>query len=593
MSTPRTPPVRHPVIIGSNPVAASADGKTRNTLGINMVRLPIGHSAEDPRPAGPRTMFWLVIPTNTGGRLICKHEGGGILTLLAHDGKTKIGGDFKPVLDIAIHPKSHGLMYVAADDGSPRKVSARFVQVGVSREGTSDRDKPLIPWNFWYYPSARTFHDGTVNADAGEPEAIIRKYVHAMKDAPPAGKIDARAVRMDPKEVAELADKAVKWEHDNHGVDVGPTWFGHCHNAAGASIVFEQPVARTVNGQSFTGDELELIAAELFGNVGSARVAFALRGTAPGMGPPQMFSKSVPEGLPFESDADEKREARPVFTNGLGNLFYPMCFKPSEAKNANIGTLARALKAFDPTLGDSAVRLARQAFATMNVQKLLDDWFGELAAQFYFALVECILKGKHALEGDLASQNSVDGPEQVWNHAVFHYVAEFVETNYRNDPRTDTNDPHDVTLTIDLTANDDFRDFVVDPATGAVTRVSIDAPAGIAPNGTIDFKLGSRRRTSRQVLRLMFDDAGEISFDARNEWISARNLPNTKDTSTRSADLELYAPRYLAWMSLDFSVAGLLVPPNLGQLARGNIVVQLDAISGPEPLLTFRKRFRP
>jgi hypothetical protein len=383
MSTPRTSRGSQLGNAGSNPVAASADGKTRNTLGINMVRLPIGHSAEDPRPAGPRTMFWVVIPTNTGGRLICKHLGGGILTLLAHDGRLKIAGNSSDLLDIAIHPGTHGLMYVAADGGTRREVTARFVQVAFAREGVAARDKPLIPWNFWFFPSARTYLDGKVNPDAAEPEAIVRKFVHAMKT--------------DPKEASDIADKAAKWEHDNHGADVGPDWLGHCHNAAGASIVFEPPIARTVNGQSFSDNDLGLIAAELFGNIGSARNAFVLRGTAPGMGPPQMFSRSGPGGLPFESEADLQREAGPVFASHLGNLFYPMCFKPSEAKSADIGTLARALMAFDRTMPpEEASRLARRAFATMNIQRLLNDWFGELAARFYWVQIPLCYRVPHS-----------------------------------------------------------------------------------------------------------------------------------------------------------------------------------------------------
>lgn len=580
MSTPRTP--RGPQLVreGSNPVAASADGRTKNTLGINMVRLPIGHEAEDPRPAGPRTMFWLVIPTNTGGRLICEHKGGGILTLLAHDGRTDIGGVPKLLLDIVIHPKSKGVMYVAADEGTPRKVTARFEQVGIAREGASQKDAPLIPWNFWYFPSARKFSGGEVNADAGVAEAIIRKYIHA--------------VTTEPRAATTLADKAAKWEHDNHGADVGPSWLGHCHNAAGASIVFEQPVAKTVNGQSFTEDELELIATELFGNLGSGRVAFALRGTAPGMGPPRMFSKSAPEGLPFESVADEAREARPVFTKGFDHLFYPMCFKPSEAKSPNVGMLERALRGFDPTMGREANALAIRAFASMDIPKLVREWYSELAAQFYNALVECILKGKHALEGDLASLDPAAGPEEVWNHAVFHYKAVFSETNYHNDPAKDNNDPLDVTLTIDLTANDDGRLPIVDPITGNVTMSSAGAPARPTRDGGVDLSKANQRR-SQQVLRLIFDRAGEITFDDRNDWIASKNadLENRNRPGKAHVSSDTHAPRYLAWMALDFGAERRVLAPDLPPLARGNIAVQLEALSGPAPLLALRRRFQP
>jgi hypothetical protein len=219
-----------------------------------------------------------------------------------------------------------------------------------------------------------------------------------------------------------------------------------------------------------------------------------------------------------------------------------------------------------------------------------------VCTRFYFTLVECILKGKHALEGDLASKEATAGPEEVWNHAVFYYEAEFSETNFHGDPTRDNNDPRDVTISIDLVANEDEREKITDPSTGSVTISPRGMPAGVTTGGGVDLDRKFSKRHSRQVLRLVFSDAGEITFDPRNEWLRSMNMDLEKQNtrlSTVHVPSDTYAPRYLAWMELNFSEAGLIFPPNLAPLSRGNVTVQLDAISGPNPLLTLRKRFRP
>jgi hypothetical protein len=165
-----------------NPVATSDNDAGTNTLKVGFVRLPLGHSAEDKDAQHDKTLFWLVIPTDTGGRLVLVHKGkGGAITLLAHDGQTVVAPKATSgIIDIALQPGTYGNFYVLAEGGDVREVSSQFIQTGIAREAKSETAPPLIPWNFYFWPGARTFDDGSPNPQIPVIDKMIQRYAYAF-----------------------------------------------------------------------------------------------------------------------------------------------------------------------------------------------------------------------------------------------------------------------------------------------------------------------------------------------------------------------------------------------------------------------------
>jgi hypothetical protein len=522
-----------------NPLAASADKTTHNTLSEGMVRLPIGWPATDPQP-NARTLFWLVIPTRTGGRLTIVHEGGGTLRqLVGHDGAEILvkGGSSKIEYDVPVG--RYGLHYVIAEGGSPRTVSCQFVQECVARTSPSDSAPMFAPWNFFYWPSADPYMlphtDEKTHVITWVPSpnrylpteiAVLRKYARAFGKNP---------------------DLAEKWERHFHVEANGPEWEGHCHLAAAASILFEEPVARTVSfhdlttnapaKESFSIEEIKYLASEWVGNFSNPERVWAL-------------------------------EKGGVVHNDLKKVYYPMVFKPGEPMDA--AGLAFAIRSYLPkeTNPDEMARktLRSQPHLVGDVK----GWFGELAASFYQALIDQIKVDKQALVADLRGAGALSGPAEVWNHAVFYYKASYEE---RTPDHGADADSLDMWITCSIMANADLSPGT-DPKTGELVSTGVPNPWNT-----------SESRTSFQQWRLVFDGKGNIlGKDTRNEWMHC-NL------SSATGSPELYAPAFLLKMKSPTFVPNQPSSETTLQLGLGNQEVGSELVAAKTPLAKLRQRY--
>lgn len=104
----------------------------------------------------------------------------------------------------------------------------------------------VTPWNFWYFPYRQDFEpDSSVfNIDLWDP---LTKY-----------------------EAAFGVEGVLQWELEHHSQFARPDcdgWEGHCHLAAIASVIFEEPKAVEHNGVTFTTEEVKFLAAEVSGRI--------------------------------------------------------------------------------------------------------------------------------------------------------------------------------------------------------------------------------------------------------------------------------------------------------------------------------------
>jgi hypothetical protein len=176
-----------------------------------------------------------------------------------------------------------------------------------------------------------------------------------------------------------------------------------------------------------------------------------------------------------------------------------------------------------------------------------------------------------ALIADLRARGGAAGPVQVWNHAIFHYSAEYQQTSSTGSA---AGDRFDMTIKLEISANED-----VWPSTGSPVLGSQTAPM----------------RKSMHMLRLVFDEnTGEIAMtDPKNQWQHCGAQPNFGFTG---ATTELYAPDYLRKL--------LPVGPSperktaqneeilLQTLAVGNVYVEREPVFGPNPALKLRRRYK-
>lgn len=488
------------------PVAAN----TPNTLAPNMVRLPIGRTARDSNPVGPQSYFWLMIPTRFGGLLTVRSnnvtEGSSVQII---NGSSAALTRRDREVEFQVPRGQRDPLYIVAEGGGSdgRSVSCTFAQTGIARDGRT----PLVPFNFWFWPSARQFTNGETNPDADRAIDVLRRYAQA---------------------VSKDADIAERWERDNHGRDRGPPWMGHCHNMAAASILFEEPVNRTIAGVSFTAEELELIAGEWYGAFGQQKRVWTLERGDP---------------------VDNIDKLRPTHL-----------FKPAEPKTP--AAALQALRSHLPDLNnDSLQRLVAFVLQRLGpLETTITSWFGERASALYAALVENVLVEGHALVGDLRSAHRSGGAGEVWNHAVFAFRGTYREVEPVGDWK-------DIEIECTLFANEDYT----------ARLGSVGLPAAIT-NEQIETR-GRVQRISFQGFRLVFDDAGDVAgADPRNLWRFCRNA--TGD--------ELYAPSFL--LKVEPVSLSASSPRNVSvfPLELGNISVGMEAVGGALSSLTVRRRYR-
>lgn len=486
-----------------------------NTLDLPVTRLKIGWWNHKPDGA-ELARFRLWVPTDSGGVLTIRHEGGGTVDLRKPLRKVLKA----PAAELTYEVKKgeFGEFFVIANGPVGNRVLCTFVQTSFSRYGASDSDAPLIPWNFWYWPTAK----GNIYADGAAD--VMRRYGLAF------GK--------DPVE-------CVKTEKHDHGTDAVsgfPGWDfqGHCHLAAPASILFEEPQAGEHKGQKFSAEEMKFLALEYWGNFG--QVAPALWDISKDRDP-----KAGVHFLPFYFRPGRPK-TRAAFIEGLRVIFKG----PKEALD-------------DPKMNEQVGQIADAHIAKLggagSFADQVEKWLGELAAEFYQMLIDTMRVQKHALIANMRSHRVDIGPDEVWNHALFWYEAYYQEHSPFTKGGTGVEDEKDMVITCELRVNSD-------------SPIPLDPPATISGNS---LKPTQTSVMYRNNWRLQFDGAGKIvPKDARNQWQYTRN----------EDDEDLFAPTRLRPVAKPSRTRLTADDPH----DLGNKFVGTELLDSG--LLTIRKRYR-
>ncbi|MGH9664369.1 MAG: hypothetical protein ACRD9L_08110, partial [Bryobacteraceae bacterium] len=309
-------------------------------------------------------------------------------------------------------------------------------------------------------------------------------------------------------------------EKADHGSPaVGAGWEGHCHNAAPASMLFEPPTPQSYNGQSFTQEEMQHLAAEFFGNFGQ-----------------------------FGPDWWElKRSSKP------GRWYLPGYFKPGGPKTRDAFVAALKSEYPEATAQTTADSYVGAAGGEAAFQKLVGEYLGQLAAEFYDALIRFTRVKKHPLLSNMRSYGGGSGPEEVWNQGYFWYRAWYRENG-------DTHDEKDIVILCQTRANLD--------------TYTTGMPATIAGGEVVP--TDGKSLVFENEWRIQFDGGGKIvTTDSKNEW---RHLKNS------SGD-ELFAPTELLTLAKSASAR-----KSGDAFSLGNKFVGTDIVTAG--LLTIHKRYQ-
>lgn len=455
-------------------VAPNAD----NTLTVPEVRLPLGVTvvASD----GTRWSVW--IPTKYGGLLKVAIAGAQIDiqqppgTSLA--GTTTVPNEMSTIV-------TFGKCLVIIKGGSGALV-ATLTQKAWSRVTDTDPNAaPLLPWNFYYWPSV---------GYAAQANDVLTRYATAVNKSP---------------------SDATAWERANHQ-SATFNWAGHCALSAAASALFEQPTAQTINGQSFTEDEMEYLAAEWYGVFGQDGESTWLDTSATKPAKKDILYFLKPGG--------------PKDRQALIQGFSPF-FQPSDAVN-------RA----DGWMNDDG---GEQAFTSKRKAD-----FGKWAATFFSFIQDKLCGAGHPIESNMRSYNGAESPQPVWNQEFFYYEATFEETW----PLSPYND-HDIKVTCTLYSNIDKPP----PTTGL--------PGTITNNVVTPGTSSTDCWLYKHVYRLVFDDGGMPNVSAaENDWVSLQN----------DQGQELYAPYYLSTLGTPSATP---LPPKTDPLIEGNPALGAEFLS--------------
>jgi hypothetical protein len=176
-----------------------------------------------------------------------------------------------------VRPGEYGWYFIFIGNVSGTyKVWATFKEVGLAREGNSDNDDPLIPWNFWFFPN-----------DSSQ----IEKTAWGSSTLKPCQKYES----------AFTKSGVFTWEKQNHNDPHGiaENWEGHCHNSAPASMIFKEPpkAGKKHNGVDFLCEELKFLATEFYGRFGNDKFIWGLPGTGP-MGRRGFYQEKKPSDNP-------------------------------------------------------------------------------------------------------------------------------------------------------------------------------------------------------------------------------------------------------------------------------------------------------
>jgi hypothetical protein len=360
-----------------------------NTLAAPARRLPLGIPTDCPS-GSVRWFVW--IPSNIGGELKIELDGASSIEIQAVSGAVLASGSTEASYHVPMGVSGDLVVVTTGGAGSP--VHAHFTQTYWARQSASLSAAPLVPNNFWYWPSKGS------EGWALRANNVLRRYGEAVGKAKP--------------------DPAV-FEHAMHQDDDAEAWEGHCHNAAPVSAMIEPPEKGTIGstlgfgGRSFDADEIKLLATELFGNYGSTLSKWHLQ--------------------------------RGAF-DGVGRFSLLAYLKPGGPK-----TLAALAAALVNTVGrEQADQFAGRAIALEWGEAPFAEKFerelGVQGAGFFKALQTQIAQEGQPLMGNLRGYDAHRGPEEVWNQVCFHFSASYIET-------AGLNDPCDLLVLCNLTANTD------------------------------------------------------------------------------------------------------------------------------------------
>lgn len=434
-----------------------------------ILRLPIGGSASARVFLGTkRVKFTLRVPTVFGGTLTLQATGVTKIVLKREgkEGKELTTGLAKIVHDVA-NP-AHGVYVVEVTLmalATSVRLSCTLVQTGTARDGTSKSAPPIIPWHFFFWPAA-DLSPGSANEWTDRSGQILDKLARSLgaTGSPPS-----------------------IWEHANHRVPYGgDRWQGHCHHAAPASAFFKQPAAHptdpnkqkpvTLGGETFTQDELELIATEWFANYGREDDVFWLAGFGFGDRPAVALLKP--------SDASDHRHAGQV-----------------------MAALEKGAAAYGLHPADVAAFIAKRGGPDAFKSWVIHE-FGRMAARFYGPLQKHLYQEQKPINADMRAAAGTGLPHEVWNQVYFHMVAEYRELDH---------DDLKVRVTAVLFSNNDVTP--ADPSKPETPGL----PADIVP-GTNDIKPNASALEYTNVWCFEFDASGDpIAKSDYGRWVSVKN----------------------------------------------------------------------
>lgn len=446
-------------------------------------RLRLGriHSARYPGTFvnGGEALFWVWVPTKEGGELTIEVEPGARARIRVMKAKGQVvaqtnGADLTyrvprgevGRLDVHVLP--------AALD-----VRASFRRTVWSRDGA----KPLVPWNFWYFPY---------------------RWGSAMY---PSRDIQLSAMKKWDRKLFPAGDRtlAIDWERKHHITDdpaVG-AWEGHCDFAAASSIYFERPAP----SPPFETEELMLLAAEWTGNH-----------TRPDHDDCWGSWQQQPRLVLHSKDAEPK-------TGASGHLL--RLLRPDDWNDEPgivLHAKSRYREAFPDVYDRSADRIAKRA------EELLGSEAGRARVKKCFAdsVVELLrfvdrrlgVEG-HPLLTDIGGHWMPDPrgatAAHVWNHVMFAATIDYVEPS---PPQVGGVDPRCIDLTVDFAFNADR----------APTRHSPALPANFVDGVVVPNDSAERLRFDA---RATFTSSGELeSLDAHHllrSWPSGRWIPRQSD----------------------------------------------------------------
>lgn len=336
-----------------------------------------------------------------------------------------------------------------------------------------DGGKPLIPWNFWFYPFGKVDPKDGFDSNAVQRSAMTK--LDGFLD--PTGRSNA----------------VMEWEEAHHLLDRPGDWQGHCTGGASASIYFEAPVAT----HEFTTDELQLIASEWAGrrhqpgeafDVGSTTSQYLLHAVQKSRKYGHLMYLLRPDD--FVTHGDHGSQLAAIAISRFASLF------ADELAQYDLAIPARARGHLEP------------ASARADLVRM----FAEEGLRFLRFLAHHLGQRHEAMVidlGGLGSGDAAKGVGEVWNHAVFHCTIDFLEREDAarpspEDPNEEEDQPtrnllDDHPLGMDLEVRVAFNKDAPPPARGPT-------PAVVKPYG-VELEGGAYDALSF-ALRVEYDGRG-------------------------------------------------------------------------------------